>query len=228
MDRLLLITCFFLVSLSLQAQITATLEPNPASAKVDVSEFQSIAYATLTNTSETDTLRVKWAMNQISITDGWSSSVCDNNKCYGPETPESPENRPVILPPGESSNLDVYIYPDEKDGAAEVEVLVTNLADSTLTLLGSYVFDTSTSTSDIFTAKEIKIYPNPSSSSFQIKNDANVRKIKVYNIIGKEISSYNHIRGSAYDISGYQKGIYIIRLFDKSEQMLNVLRLNKK
>lgn len=230
MIRLLLVNILLITFHTLFGQITLTLEPNPSSISVsDVSsESPTIAKAVLRNTSETDTVTLKWERNIISMTEGWLSSVCDFNKCYGVDTEVSPENRPVILPPGESSNLDVYIFPNDIVGAAEIDVTATDLSNSDNTLTGKYNIDTSTPTRDLFSEEEIQIFPNPALSAFQIKNDKSVRQIKIYNIIGKEVDVYNHIRGSQYEVGDYQKGIYIIRLFDQNNQMIKVLRLKKK
>lgn len=230
MIRLLLVYMFSCSILTLEAQITATLEPNPASISVSdvTSDAPTIAKATLTNTSETDTLTVKWQRNVISLSEGWETSVCDLNKCYGTDTETSPENRPVVIPPGSSSNLDIYIFPNSVVGSAEIDVTVTDMANDENVLTGKYTIDTTTPTSELFSGGDIQIFPNPSVNAFQIKNDKQVRAIKIYNIIGKEVNSYRHIRGAQYDVVGYQKGIYIIRLFDQNEKMIKVLRLNKK
>lgn len=230
MIRLLLVYIFSCSILTLEAQITATLEPNPATISVSdvTSDAPTIAKATVTNTSETDTLTVKWERNVISLSDGWDTSVCDLHKCYGPDTGSSPENRPIVLAPGSTSNLDIYIYPNNVVGAAEIDVTITDLANGDNVLTGKYNIDTTTPTSELFSKDDIQIFPNPAINAFQIKNDRLVRRVKIYNIIGKEVNNYSHIRGAQYDVVSYQKGIYIIRLFDQYDQMLKVLRLNKK
>lgn len=230
MIRLLLVYIFSCSILTLEAQITATLEPNPASISVSdvTSDAPTIAKATLTNTSETDTLTVKWERNIISLSDGWESSVCDLNKCYGTDTESSPENRPVVIPPNSTSNLDIYIFPNSIVGSAEVDVTVTDLANGENVLTGKYIIDTTTPTAELFSGEEIQIFPNPTEDAFQIKNDKLIRGVKIYNIIGKEVNNYRHIRGAQYNVLSYQKGIYIIRLFDQNDKMVKVLRLNKK
>lgn len=230
MIRLLLVYIFSCSILTLEAQITATLEPNPSTISVSdvTSDAPTIAKATLTNTSETDTLTVMWKRNIIDLSDGWETSVCDQHKCYGTDTEANPENRPVVLAPGATSNLDIYIYANSIVGAAEIDVTVTDLANGDNVLTGKYNIDTTTPTSELFSKGDIQIFPNPALNAFQIKNDKSVRRVKIYNIIGKEINNYSHIRGAQYDVVNYQKGIYIIRLFDQNDKMLKVLRLNKK
>ncbi len=230
MIRLLLVYIFTFFYLTAGSQITATLEPNPASISVsDVTDdAPTIAKATLTNTSETDTLIVRWERNIISLSDGWENSVCDINRCYGTETEVSPDNRPVVIPPGGTSNLDAYIFANGIVGAAEIDVIVTDIANDENVLTAKYIIDTTTPTSDLLINEDIQIFPNPAVDAFQIKNDKLIRQVKIYDIIGKEVDRYSHIRGAEYNVSNYQKGIYIIRLFDESNMMIKVLRLNKK
>jgi len=230
MVRLLLVSILFFTCYGLNSQISLTLEPNPSSISVsDVSsDSPTIAKATLTNTSETDTLMVNWERNIISMSEGWLSSVCDKNLCYGTDVEASPDSKPVIIPPGESSNLDVYIFANDVVGAAEIDVTATDLSNMENMVTGKYNIDSTTPTRDLFTSDDVQIFPNPTVNAFQIKNDKAVRSVKIYNIIGKEVGNYSHIRGSQYEVTNFQKGIYIIRLFDQTNKMIKVLRLNKK
>lgn len=230
MVRLLLVSFLLITFHTLSSQFSVTLDPNPAFISVsDVSSDEpTIAKAVLTNTSDSDTMTLSWERNIISLTEGWLSSVCDKNLCYGPDIEASPESKPVIIPPGETSNLDIYIFANDIVGAAEIDVTVTDIANTDNTITGKYNIDTTTPTQDLFENGDLQIFPNPTIGAFQIKNDKVVRQVKIYNIIGKEVGNYNHIRGSQYEVSSYQKGIYIIRLFDQNNKMIKVLRLNKK
>jgi len=72
------------------------------------------------------------------------------------------------------------------------------------------------------------VYPNPTYNSFSIKNDKAVASITIFNIVGKEILTEKHISGEAHDVTFLKKGIYLIRMADEEEQVLNVVRMTKK
>lgn len=75
---------------------------------------------------------------------------------------------------------------------------------------------------------ELYIYPNPSLSVFQIKNDEGLHTLSIHNIVGKEIMKFKHDLGAQYNIENLHSGIYIVRLYDDQGQLMKVLRLNKK
>lgn len=76
--------------------------------------------------------------------------------------------------------------------------------------------------------QEIRIFPNPTTDFFSVKNDDNLETIVIYNIVGKEVKRISHVAGNKYDIGFLQNGIYIVRLYDDSNKVLKVLRLNKE
>lgn len=74
---------------------------------------------------------------------------------------------------------------------------------------------------------ELSIYPNPTTDFFGIKHDSSVKKVIVYNWIGKKIQSFDHRKGNMYNVESLDKGIYIIRLFDEQDNLAKVLRLHR-
>lgn len=74
---------------------------------------------------------------------------------------------------------------------------------------------------------KLSIYPNPTSDFFALKFDERVAKIVVYNWIGKQLESFSHSKGRVYNAKDLDKGIYIVRLFDKQNKLVKVLRLHR-
>lgn len=75
-------------------------------------------------------------------------------------------------------------------------------------------------------SQDLSIYPNPTTDFFGIKSDETVRKVVVYNWIGKKIQSFQHRKGNMYNVEGLDKGIYIVRLFDEQDKLSKVVRLH--
>lgn len=73
-----------------------------------------------------------------------------------------------------------------------------------------------------------KLFPNPTSDRFSLSDDEGVKNIRIYTIIGKEIKSFDHMVGQSHPVDDLQRGIYIVRLFDSQNEVLKVLRLNRK
>ena len=74
---------------------------------------------------------------------------------------------------------------------------------------------------------KLSIYPNPTSDFFMVEHDAKVERVVVYNWIGKQLESYSHYKGRNYNVKDLDKGIYIVRLFDKKNNLVKVLRLHR-
>jgi hypothetical protein len=75
--------------------------------------------------------------------------------------------------------------------------------------------------------KDLSIYPNPTTDFFGVKHDENVKKVIVYNWIGKKIQSFDHRKGNMYNVENLEKGIYIVRLFDEQDKLSKVVRLHR-
>ena len=75
---------------------------------------------------------------------------------------------------------------------------------------------------------EVKIYPNPATEKFSISsNIQNLQYISINNIIGKELRRIKVNSDNTYDISDLMRGIYIVRVFNSSDELVKALRLSK-
>ena len=66
----------------------------------------------------------------------------------------------------------------------------------------------------------IKIYPNPTSGSIKISNDngIDIKKVNLYNILGKMVSSKEGGL-TDYDFSELEQGVYILKLISKDNKV---------
>ena len=75
--------------------------------------------------------------------------------------------------------------------------------------------------------EDIKVFPNPAVDYIQISNVPNVKKIVIYNILGKEIKSFQHYNNAQHDISELKIGMYIIKMLDDKSKVMRTLKFNK-
>ena len=92
----------------------------------------------------------------------------------------------------------------------------------------TYVVNETTSTSFQDINNNISIYPNPASQQMNIKEDADVTDVVIYNLIGKKIKRLKHTPGRSHDISDLDRGIYLVRMLNKEQNILKVTRLTKR
>lgn len=75
---------------------------------------------------------------------------------------------------------------------------------------------------------EIRVFPNPSTSGrFLLSEAINVAKYKVYNTEGRLIVKTELLKNYV-DLSDFDKGIYIVELFDTSDDIIGVYKLIKQ
>ena len=74
---------------------------------------------------------------------------------------------------------------------------------------------------------EIKLFPNPVDDEFRIKINQEVGFVTIYNILGKEVSKFRSSADQTYSVASLKRGIYIVRIFDKKEQLIKALRMSK-
>lgn len=66
-------------------------------------------------------------------------------------------------------------------------------------------------------SENFAVYPNPSKGKFTISGSANSNAIEIYDLQGKRIySDYNSNlqKSKELDLSGYNKGVYILKIYN--------------
>lgn len=74
---------------------------------------------------------------------------------------------------------------------------------------------------------ELSVYPNPAIDYFTLNTNQEVKKISIYNIIGKEVKTYISNPDNQYDLSDLKRGIYILRIFGQDDHLIKAIRLSK-
>lgn len=239
MKRIVLLLALALLSAGLYAQnVVLTLSPNPAEANdvIDMNDpnFELVAYATLTNVSSSP-VSVRWNRVAPSLPMGWEVAVCDVNQCYLPLVfsnymPDIELDIPVELDPGETSNLDVHIYPNQFPGSTTVTVELTVNGDTAVVVTGTYNFSASLTSSFNGPAarQDVRVYPNPTTDFFQLSNGSGVGRVIVYNTLGRQVRTYDAYDGRRYSLAGLPDGMYLVRLKDNQSNVMKTVRVIKR
>ena len=220
--NILFICCICHFSANAQLNIT----PNPVVIMdLDVTEYDIIAHSLIQNESN-ETKTFTWVRNVISIHPDWSSAVCDKNQCYLPHVSAAPLT--FELEPQEQATLDVHVYPFENEGAAIIEVIVTDVNDPENVITGSYYFNESPSSNKERINNNIKFFPNPAMDYITIDNFDGLSKVEIYSLDGKMIINNVLQSDNKVDISTLTQGAYILRMKDNQGRQLssNVLMKN--
>ena len=160
---------------------------------------------------------------------GWESAICDINACYNTNIDSTPAEFYLELAAGDSSILDVHIRPAGLDGAARVKVLLEEVGNSDNFVEGTFLFnETLSPTLDKKLVNDIKLFPNPVESYFQLTNYESVSKVLVYTIAGSLVQEFVSYPDEKFDVVGQQQGMYLVRLVDRQRKVLKTLVMHKR
>lgn len=88
------------------------------------------------------------------------------------------------------------------------------------------VYSNPTASGDQLT-KKIRIFPNPTSDYVGLSSDKGVETIRILNLIGKEIRTFQVIEGQRYNVSDLENGMYLIQLVSDDKKVITTRRLRK-
>ncbi len=191
-----------------------TLYTGVADGAVDV-----VGHGTVDNTFN-QVKNYEWTRNEIAITDGWQSAVCDKNLCYIPTV----STQDFMMGPLETgATLDVHVYPNgTSEGSALIEIIITDMANANNTTVGYYAFDSSITGTQNPIQSLFKVYPNPSSGLFTVEGSNDIEFIYIYNAAGQLLQGfrYGNLSAEWYDIAELPQGTYTLQLIGADNRIL--------
>ncbi len=239
MKKYLLLLAFIAVSSAVIAQ-DWFVEPNPAYGEANLDDWLTgpddiVADAHITNNTS-DTIFMRWERVVNIKPESWETAVCDVNLCYLP----SASTKDFMLLPDSTGAMLVHAYsamlpggiPENGavPGVATVMLKISNLNDPADTLIATYTFTLTgepiVSISEV-ELEALKIYPNPASDYFRLTRTQEIQQLVVYNILGRQVQTFDIQNGKSYDISNLPSGVYLIAMIDKELDTVKTLRLQK-
>lgn len=231
MKRLFTLLLFSVFSLSLSAQIDVSVD----SYKYEIDDTTTHQFSFSVTNTESDTIEIFWKLIKDSeFPRDWKTQVCDGNLCFGPNVDQCPPSLPnVLFGNAVSQGWSVKIDPQGVPGKGLIHMEFYTDSDYQTLVFSTeveacfVVNGVASSTEDEIYNNSMTLFPNPTIEYFSIKNDRNVAKVSLMNVIGKEVWSKNHRPNTQYDVADLYKGMYIVRLIDSSGKLIKTMRLNK-
>lgn len=100
-------------------------------------------------------------------------------------------------------------------------------AESPPTLNNTIAINT-TMTFDRLGNGDLKVYPNPASNYIKVTDNDEIDKVLIYNILGRIVKRFDAETNRKYYIQDLPKGMYIVRLLDKNQDLILTKRINKR
>ncbi|MBK9018260.1 MAG: T9SS type A sorting domain-containing protein [Saprospiraceae bacterium] len=242
MKRLILASCISFMSLGLFAQLA--IEVLPANLQynlqADLTDEYSepIAHAWVINKSD-QTINLRWLLEvpATGCSSEWKYKVCDKNQCYSATVTSNvvlggQPNVPVVLAPGDTTIIDLHINPRFVAGCCSPIVHFSEVTDINNEIpLSSANFEvciSALSSVDEAQVLSLKAFPNPSTGYFSITENPLVKKVVVYNLLGRQVRSFEHVNGQLHSITDVPDGLYLVSMQDANGEIFKTVRLTKQ
>ena len=245
MKQVILSICAALLSIGALNAQTITVTPNPVDAHFSNVFLNGDAdletHVSVTNNTA-DTLQLKWLREVPANCSGdWITRVCDNNFCFGDDqssnyVPGTGVEVPFRLLPGETySNFLLHVLPGTTAGCCEVKIHFSKI-ETPGDIIETLTYDvrvndpncTISSTKEQSVLGSLQAFPNPSTGYFSITENPLVKKIVVYNLLGRQVRSFNHTNGQYYNIADTPDGLYLISMQNANGEVLKTVRITKQ
>ncbi len=232
MMRIILTNILFFVAVSF-ASAQLTIEPGCLNLEAnDIDEIYMDIFITNSGTEEE---LGYWEFEPADdFPSDWKFQICDINLCYNWDVTRSSTSSFLInrIAAGATAKYTLKIHNIANTDTTMFPI--SGVSSGTLKIFGNTDFVdpsavTSCSVSNInVDIEDLVIYPNPTTDVFQIKNDANISTVSIYNIVGRQISTVNHSQGMFHDVSNLRAGMYLVRLENQNGEVVKAMRLSKR
>lgn len=244
MKRIIPFLAFIFITFVASAQIIE-INPNP---KEMFYEGQDLSDNYLDNVGKYDVTNM--TNEQVSLrwrrldTPGcpmaWEYLICDNNNCYSASIVTNIDNglEPAVLEANEvvTDLFSLHVKPKGSPGCCTVQLEYYLDSDPT-TVIETAVFEVKINDPNcdaVSTSEEVvsalRVFPNPMTDYFQLEgNDANdVKELAVYNLIGRQVRSFDATTATSFDMGGLPGGIYLIGMVGEDGNILKTVRISRQ
>lgn len=229
MKRLIPFIFLLMTAVGANAQIVFDPDSLSVSVSVDTSNF-SAAFEVTNNYSSSVSFWWK-LIRDDDFPAEWVFQICDSNTCYFEGVDKCPSGNPNIMDSGASNdNFSIKIKPHEVEANTLMYFKIYSDSDCTneVASLPVHVNVGTTSVNPSLGSDELAIFPNPTVDEFMLKNSKGIDQVEIYNIAGKKVKTFKSVPGREYGVEELRTGIYLVRLVDKKDKVVKVLRLSKR
>lgn len=213
---------FFACLFNVKGQSSITLNPgNVFTMNMGLNNvlYDGIEFTNITN----DTLILHYKKILHDTASGSKFDICLSGECYN-GVPDSATFLYNPTPPGQIGWMKMHFWAGNTIGTSKVKIYLYDPAfpnnGDTLTFI---LNATSLSNINNLSKENIIIYPNPVSQTlFFRKLPDSVRKILVFDLLGKHIKEYKNIATENYkiDVSEFFDGLYVFQFLDEESNFI--------
>jgi len=207
-----------------------SITPDPVILSSDASVADAVVDFFVKNDG-TESVELWWRLVVDEAPEEWDYQICDCNLCYLPNLLSTPCGNSCMLDAGENFVFMIHVLTNAHVGNGNIRLEILDECDGNdpiaVVPIETIIAGTSSAENEPVN-QNISLYPNPTSNGFKIKDDNQITQIALYNIVGKKIRTESHEAGQTHNISDLNRGIYLVRMIDSSNNIVKVLRITKE
>jgi hypothetical protein len=231
----ILIIC--LLSLGTLSAQSFSISNDSLTGTTDANRPEFVLKTNINNLLTNRPISLKWERYENDFSSSWlGNQICVNGTCYFYNV----DTGTIIIAADTSESFDAHFGNNNLPGEGYMRVRIYETGDTAGTTVQNIYFGAKitpgTSVPSIPMSNsnlaDIQIYPNPAREYVIIKrsNLMNINRIEVYNMLGLKVISQYPQSGEAesrIDLMDLQKGVYMIRIFDKSNNVILTKSISK-
>lgn len=187
-----------------------------------------------------DTINLKWEIKRDiqSCEADWGLSHYDYNLCYIESVtsnvdPDIGLNNPVVMPPEFEYDQKLVIYPNQVEGCCSYSFAFSD-ADDPEMILAITELPVQINQEDCFTftdentLDDLQVFPNPFSRHINLKNGADVKSVKIFDLKGQLVSNPIVLNNSIQGLEQLSSGLYLLTLYSDIDVPLKTIKIVKE
>jgi hypothetical protein len=202
------------------ASFAQNFEFNPSGKTVNFwgpsSSFEHVGHAYIKNVQGSTAFTWKRVVVSPNTPAQWSSAICDNISCW--DVGVGRNN--IVIAEGDSSLLDLHVYPAATPGSGTISIAVWTGTDSANADTIVYNLNAwPASVNNVKKDEKLLVYPNPARGSITLSFETSETvKVEIYDVLGKLVKTgYHSTRTSSINIEDLHVGLYVIRVYEKDQ-----------
>jgi hypothetical protein len=79
------------------------------------------------------------------------------------------------------------------------------------------------------TKPELSVFPNPAIDNISVHDNSEVvTQVLVFNLVGKKVKTFEHLKGEYHYVGDLPKGVYLVQMIDKGKRILTTQKIDKR
>lgn len=225
MKKNLLAFLFILAASSLMAQLSFDKSEVIVN-EPDQSKAEVVGYAHLKNKSGSQ-LMVSWEAKVTKFQQGWEDYYC-MGVCFDKGARKGSIELYFLV--DNQEELSAHMIPNNLIGVSEIEFTATEVGNPNNSATTKFIFNIGQTATNNLAADVAnwKVFPNPTTETFQVTNTNAARRVDIYNLLGRKVKSFNYELNKFFDVEELSQGLYLVRVVGDNNKILKTMRLNKK